>query len=232
MSLDSSIIKIECSCGNTREINREQQIETFNEEIKIIDLSKYYEKFICQKCKKKYPKTFDRNNNLLFDPENLKKCKTCNNFISIPRLKINANTSTCSPYCEHSTPETEESRLRAQKYLEDFAENLKKLELIEASKKEILEMKKNTMVIAYKKMIAKEITTKDYEKTFKNFAWEIKTNIENMGGKLIDDPRKYINCSKCGHYTLILWTPKFERYFIGCSQYSKGCDWAKSVWKM
>ena len=29
MSLDSSIIKVECSCGNTKELNRQEQIDTF-----------------------------------------------------------------------------------------------------------------------------------------------------------------------------------------------------------
>ena len=232
MSLDSSILKIECTCGNIKKLDRKQQVKLFNEEIKIVDLSKYYEKFTCQKCKKKFPKTFDKNNNLLFDPENLKKCKTCSKYISIPRLKVNANILTCSPYCEHSTRETEESRTRAKKYLEDFAENLKKLELAQKTSKDNLEKKKNTVIIAYKKMLAKEISAKEYEKLFKEFTWEIKTHIEPMGGKLIDDPRKYINCSKCGNYSLILWTPKYKKYFIGCSQYSNGCDWAKSVWKM
>lgn len=232
MSLDSSIIKVECSCGNTKELNRQEQIDIFNEEIKIVDLSKYYEKFSCQKCKKKFPKTFDKNNNLLFDPENLKKCKTCNNYISVPRLQTGVNVLTCSPYCEYSIIETEETIARAQKYLEDFNENLKKLEIAETKTKNNLERRKYTIITAYKKMLAKEISAKEYEKLFKEFTWEIKTQIEPMGGKLIDDPRKYINCAKCGAYSVILWTSKYKKYFIGCSQYSSGCKWAKSVWKM
>jgi hypothetical protein len=34
-TLDSSIIKIDCSCGNKREINRKKQKQIFNEEITI-----------------------------------------------------------------------------------------------------------------------------------------------------------------------------------------------------
>lgn len=230
MSFDSSVIRIECSCGNIKNLNREQQVQIFYEEIKIVDLSKYYEKFTCQKCKKKYPKVLDKKGNLLFDPDNLAKCKTCQNFISIPRFNI--NTKTCSPYCEHSFIETDESKKRAQKYLKDFAENIKKQELANKKRKENLINQKNTLVNAYKKLEQKKISEEEYEKIFKEFTWEIKIQIEPLNGKLIDDPRKYIRCPKCNHFSLILWTPKYEKYFIGCSQFTNGCNWAKSVWKM
>ena len=77
----------------------------------------------------------------------------------------------------------------------------------------------------------KKISRSEYESRFKRFTWWIKGQIEKERGKLIDNPTKYIDCPDCGHLTLVLWTPKHERYFLGCSEYKNGCGWAKTIWK-
>ena len=128
-TLDSSIIKIDCSCGNKREINRKKQKQIFNEEITIGKLSNYYEKFECRQCKSRHPKVFDKNNNVLFDPENLKECKICKKYISLPRLSIDKNIDTCSPICETKYPKikyprAEESILELINYNAKIEKNL------------------------------------------------------------------------------------------------------------
>jgi hypothetical protein len=231
--LDSSIIKIDCSCGNKREINRKKQKQIFNEEITIGKLSNYYEKFECKQCKSKYPKVFDKNNNVLFDPENLKKCKICKKCISLPRLSISENIDTCSPICEKKYPKikyskAEESILKLINYNAKIEKNLEIQKRNEKYKK-LIDMKM-TMINAYNSYKSKKISNLEYETTFKKFSWEIKSQVEDLGGSMIDDPRNYIKCERCNNFSLILWTPKYNRYFIGCSQYSKGCNWAKTIW--
>ena len=60
---------------------------------------------------------------------------------------------------------------------------------------------------------------------------ELKEEVEKIGGKLVDNPTNYIDCPDCGNVTLVIWTPKFKKYFLGCSEYSNGCGWAKTIWK-
>jgi hypothetical protein len=232
-TLDSSIIKIDCSCGNKKEINRKQQKQIFNEEITIGKLSNYYEKFECLKCKSKNPKVFDKNNNVLFDPENLKKCSICKKYISLPRLSIGENIDTCSPICETKHPKVkypkaEETILELINYNAKIEKNLE-IQKRNKKYKKLVDMRM-TMINAYNNFKIKKITNLEYESTFKKFSWEIKSQVEDLGGSMVDDPRNYIKCSICNNFSLILWTPKYNRYFIGCSQYSKGCNWSKTIW--
>jgi len=233
--LDSSIIKIDCSCGNKREINRKQQQQIFNEVINIAKLSNYYEKFECKKCKRKNPKVFDKNNNVLFDPENLKKCKNCKRYISLPRLSMGENIDTCLSTCEKK-PKAEESILELIKYNAKIEEDLyfkkvnREIQKRNEGYKKLIDMKM-TMINAYNSYKSKKISDLEYETIFKKFSWKIKSQVEELGGWMIDDPRKYIKCDRCNNFSLILWTPKYNRYFIGCSQYSKGCNWAKTIWE-
>ena len=55
--------------------------------------------------------------------------------------------------------------------------------------------------------------------------------MEKIKGKLVDNRTNYIDCPDCGNVTLVIWTPKFKKYFLGCSEYSNGCGWAKTIWK-
>ena len=55
--------------------------------------------------------------------------------------------------------------------------------------------------------------------------------IEKKAIELIDNPTRYIDCPDCGHLTLVIWSPKNQRYFLGCSEFHNGCAWAKSIWK-
>ena len=86
------------------------------------------------------------------------------------------------------------------------------------------------MVGAYKSLKQGSITKNDYEKKFKQVTWWIKEKVEKKGGYLVDNPANYINCPKCKNLTFILWTPKYNRYFLGCSEYRNGCTWAKTIW--
>ena len=231
--LDSSIIKIHCSCGNKREINRKKQKQIFNEEITIGKLSNYYEKFECRQCKSRHPKVFDKNDNVLFDSENLKECKICKKYISLPRLSIDENIDTCSPICgiKHPKikyPRAEESILELINYNVKIEKNLEIQKKNEKYKK-LIDIKM-TMISAYNNYKSKKISNLEYETIFKKFSWQIKSLVEDLGGSMVDDPRNYIKCEKCNNFSLILWTPKYNRYFIGCSQYSKGCNWAKTIW--
>ena len=48
-------------------VNREDQKNTFGEEVKIADIAPFYEKLVCSECKKKYPEILDKNNNIIYE---------------------------------------------------------------------------------------------------------------------------------------------------------------------
>jgi hypothetical protein len=231
MSLDSSVIEINCSCGHIAKINRDEQVKIFGAHVRIVDLNYFYEQFVCNKCSAKRPKTLKKKKNLLFDPKNLKKCKVCSRYISIPRLKI--SDIYCSPECESITLSPEEQK-KINEYKKVVEKKIKE-EGAEAEKKRIIELnkfqeKKYAMVGAYKSLKQGSITKNDYEKKFKQVTWWIKEKIEEKGGYLVDNPANYISCPRCKNLTLVLWTPKYNRYFLGCSEYKNGCTWAKTIW--
>lgn len=231
MTLDCSVIKIKCDCGYDAHIDRDNQTKIFGGSIKIVDLTNFYKKFKCSKCEKKNPNVFDKNDNPLFDNKKLVKCESCNDYISLPRLKAKPNTTFCTPYCEfdlsYQTPQEEE--IARQKK----AEFIKKERLVSKHNSQIdhLSSKKHTLINAYDDFLLKKISKSEYEVIFKRFTWWIKEEVEKIGGKLIDNPKNYINCPDCGHLTLVIWTPKFEKYFLGCSEYKNGCTWVKTIWK-
>ena len=231
MSLDCSIIKVSCDCGYDVELAREHQKKIFGGDIRVADLSSFYNKFKCSKCDQKNPNVFDRNNNQLFDKKKLVKCESCQSFISIPRLDAKPDTTFCTPYCEYDlsykTPAEEEM---ARKKREDF---LKKDQLASKHNSQIenLMSKRFTVIDAFDEYKKNKISKSDYEKIFKKFTWWIKEEVERIGGKLVDNPTNYIDCPDCGNVTLVIWTPKFKKYFLGCSEYSNGCGWAKTIWK-
>jgi len=231
MTLDCSVIKIQCNCSYKVQLNREMQKQIFGGHIKVADLTNFYKKFKCTKCNEKNPNVFDKNDNKLFDNKNLVKCESCSDFISLPRLEIKPGTTFCTPYCEYDlsyqTPEEEEI---ARNKRENF---LKKEQLASKhiSQLEHLSSKKFTLINAYDDYLLKKISKSEYEIIFKKFTWWIKQEVEKIGGKLIDNPTNYIDCPDCGNLVLVIWTPKFEKYFLGCSQFKNGCAWAKTIWK-
>ena len=96
----------------------------------------------------------------------------------------------------------------------------------------VLNHKYNNLLDNFKEAdITYNLSFKLVEKIFKKFTWWIKEEIEKIGGKLVDNPTNYIDCPDCGNVTLVIWTPKFKKYFLGCSEYSNGCGWAKTIWK-
>jgi hypothetical protein len=232
-SWDSAIIQIDCSCGHRAKLNRDDQIKKFGTHVKIVDLNYFYEQFICEKCGAKRPKTFDKNNNLLFDPKNLKKCVVCKRYVSIPRLKnLDPADNYCSPECQSIQFSPEEQKKMNER-----------IEIVDKKKEKEVEEKKKTIILLNKfqekkyvmletlKLFKQGMIKKDeYEKKFKQVSWWIKEKHEKRGGFLVDNPVNYISCPKCKHLTLILWTPKHNRYFLGCSEYRNGCNWAKTIW--
>ena len=239
-SWDSAIIQIECSCGHRSKLNRDDQKKKFGSHIKIVDLNEFYENFKCAECGSKHPRTLDKNENLLFDPKNLKKCSTCRKYIPIPRLNNpNPENEYCSPYCQsqlrYISPEEEKRMTERSDFFEKIVEKEKKEEKALEREKAInllnkFQEKKYEMVNALNLYKKGEITKDEYVKKFKQVSWWIKEKNEEKGGYLIDNPTNYINCPKCNNLTLILWTPKYNRYFLGCSEYRNGCKWAKTIW--
>ena len=229
--LDCSIIEINCKCGNNQKIDRESQKKLFGGEIKIADLTNFYKKFKCSKCESKNPDVYDKNKNHLFDRTKLIKCEECEGYISISRQEAKKGTTFCTPYCEfdlsYKTPAEEEN---ARKKRAEFLNKETALGKYHSLQRE-LSSKRYTMIDAINEFREKKITRSEYESRFKRFTWWIKGQIEKERGKLIDNPTKYIDCPDCGHLTLVLWTPKHERYFLGCSEYKNGCGWAKTIWK-
>ena len=75
MSFDSSILKVNCYCGYKTEFDREKQEKIFGDKLLIADISIFYEKLSCLKCKKKYPEilSFSDNNETENENENEKK---------------------------------------------------------------------------------------------------------------------------------------------------------------
>ncbi|MDA9701839.1 hypothetical protein N9U95_00800 [Candidatus Pelagibacter sp.] len=229
--LDCSIIEIGCECGHNQKIDRDFQKKIFGGEVKISDLTNFYKKFKCTKCDKKNPDVFDSNKNQLFDKSNLIECETCKGFISIPRQKAKEGTTFCTPMCEFGLPpSTPEERALEQKKRKEFIQKNDALGRYHDLQRR-LESKMYTMVDAINEFKEKTISKSEYETKFKRFTWWIKTEIEKEGGKLIDNPTRYIDCPDCGHLTLVIWSPKNQRYFLGCSEFHNGCAWAKSIWK-
>ena len=89
MSLDCSIIKVSCRCGYNVELDRNHQKKMFGGDVRVADLSSFYNKFKCSKCDQKNPNVFDKNDNQLFDTKKLIECESCQSFISIPRIMQN-----------------------------------------------------------------------------------------------------------------------------------------------
>ena len=77
-----------------------------------------------------------------------------------------------------------------------------------------------------------EISENEYIVKFKRFTWWIKEKVESINGYLIDNPANYTHCKKCGNLSLVQWTPKYQKYFIGCSNFKNGCKWIKTIWIM
>ena len=231
MSLDCSIIKVSCSCGYNVELDRNHQKKMFGGDVRVADLSSFYNKFKCSKCDQKNPNVFDKNDNQLFDTKKLIECESCQSFISIPRINAKPETVFCTPYCEfdlsYKSPAEQE---KARKEREEF---LKKEQLASKLSSEIenLMSKRYTTIDAFEDYKENKISKSDYEKIFKKFTWWIKEEVEKMGGKLVDNPTNYIECPDCRKLTLVIWTPKFKKYFLGCSEYTNGCCWAKTIWK-
>jgi len=232
-SWDSAIIEIKCACGHNAKLNRNDQIKKFGSHVKIVDLNYFYEQFVCDKCGAKRPKTFDKNKNLLFDPKKLKKCHVCKRYISIPRLEN--STKYCSPDCEFEQLSPEEAKKlhewkKVVKKAKEGEKKIKKEKIIKELNS--FHEKKYYMVDTLKELKKGSISKNEYEKKFKQFTWWIKEKVEENGGYLIDNPANYINCPKCKSLTLVLWTPKYNRYFLGCSEFrsGSGCSWAKTIW--
>ena len=180
------------------------------------------------------------------------KCVKCGNIIPTERKKILPETNLCSADCAE-TIEAEFSYLkREEEYnkwyspsliekverglfsvyykstFEKFKTNFPKE--IEPKLKE-LSYRKYTTIKALKDFQENKITKDEYKNKFKKFTWWIKEKVESIDGKLIDNPTRYIDCPDCGHLTLVIWSPKNQRYFLGCSEFHNGCAWAKSIWK-
>ena len=97
MSLDCSIIKVSCRCGYNVELDRNHQKKMFGGDVRVADLSSFYNKFKCSKCNQKNPNVFDKNDNQLFDTKKLIECESCQSFISIPRINAKPETVFCTP---------------------------------------------------------------------------------------------------------------------------------------
>jgi len=182
----------------------------------------------------------------------MKKCDHCNKEIPEKRLKIFPETNICSANCAQEIKDSHESiqkqivnnkELEEQlynsvsgpyksgdsKYFKKFKDKFPKE--LESKLKELSE-KKYTTNIAYNDFKNKKISKDEYKIKFKKFTWWIKEKVENMGGKLVDNPANYIECEECGNLTLVQWTPKFQKYFLGCSNFKNGCSWVKTIWIM
>ena len=235
--LDCSVVEIVCACGHNPHLNQEEQIKKLKFVITVANLNEAYEKFKCDKCGAKHPKAYDKNKNLLFDPKNLTRCQKCKKFVSMPRIQAErqgVDVKYCSAKCQHDNPITEQEIAKGTEHLLKAEETAKKIkgELVEKRMqlRTNLLKKKGTMISALNAFKQGSIDKKEYERKFKQFTWWIKEEVEGAGGYIIDNPASYVNCPKCSNLTLVLWTPKFNRYFLGCSEYRNGCKWAKTIW--
>ena len=242
MNLDSSILKINCYCGKKSELNREDQKNTFGEEVKIADIAPFYEKLVCSECKKKYPEILDKNNNIIYDLSSTNRCVNCDCLISKIRLQISPKTNFCGKKCGDMINENFEA-LNRQPYIEsnvgfyESSSNFSKPPIVNINKPEIrqltliLSSRRSEMPRYLYKLIEGDIDKDKYEIFFKHFTWWIKENIEKIGGGLKNDPRNYLECEKCKEIAAINWTNKYNCYFISCSTYrTKKCDWIKNPW--
>ena len=171
-------------------------------------------------------------------------CVICDKEIPEARLKILPKTNICGRKCgeeidqKHEILQKEIDRAYAASFQDlwhkqdnvSYQFGLDKLKNKELIYK--LVEKKNTCIVAHFKYKENKISKISYITEFKKFTWWIKETLEKYGGKLIDTPLKYTTCQKCGNLSVVIWSPKFNNYFIGCTQYYKGCKWLKSIWIM
>ncbi len=187
----------------------------------------------------------------------MKVCDYCGNNIAEGRLKIFPNTNLCSAKCvneiKDSYEEVQKSIALANNDLtEEFVgyiksgspdknisskfSNFKKFR--ESFPREYepvlkeLSYRKYTTIRAYNDYLSGEISENEYVVKFKRFTWWIKEKVESINGYLIDNPANYTHCKTCGNLSLVQWTPKYQKYFIGCSNFKNGCKWIKTIWIM
>jgi hypothetical protein len=153
------------------------------------------------------------------------KCVNCGGVIPEERLKTFPDTNVCSASCIEAIKyqsfknQTEAKEENLEKWQQDRDEKIK--ELFD---------KRHTHIIAYNNFKSNKISKEDFIKETKKFTWWIKEKIEELGGWLLDNPANYINCPSCKDFTLIHWAKKYKNYFIGCSNFRKGCKWSISIW--
>ena len=243
MSFDSSILKVNCYCGYKTEFDREKQEKIFGDKLLIADISIFYEKLSCLKCKKKYPEILDKNNNIIFDITSTNRCTNCDCLISKPREQILPGTNLCGKTCAEElkliAAVTQEKILANayQSYDHKNFTNHQKPPIIDLTNPNIrqvtldLSARRSEIPKLYNKLINNEIDRLEYQVNFKRFTWWIKESLEKIGGGIHSDPRNYLKCEKCNQLSLINWTNKYHCYFISCSNFSKTkCEWIKNPW--
>ena len=246
MSLDSSILKVNCYCGKKTEINREEQEKIFGDKVLIADISSFYEKLTCSNCKKNYPEILDKNDNIIFDITSTNRCTYCDCLISKPREQTFPGTNICGKTCSEEIQLVVDAReqlgqslhyLHYQTYTHKNFTNYQKPPSVDLTNPNIrqitldLSARRSEMPKLFNKLNRGEIDKVEYEVNFKRFTWWIKENLEKIGGGIHDDPRNYLNCEKCNQPSLINWTNKYHCYFISCSTFSKTkCEWIKNPW--
>ena len=239
MSLDSSILKINCYCGKKTELNREEQEKIFGNKVLIADISSFYEKLICINCKKKYPEIIDNNGNIIYDTSSTIRCVRCDCLISKPREETFPGTNICGNKCSESISEKFQeltNRVYESSDYENHTDYQKppSVDLTNPTIRQTtldLSARRSEMPKLINKLKNGEISKIEYEVNFKRFTWWIKENLEKIGGGIHDDPRNYLKCEKCNELSLINWTNKYNCYFISCSAFSKTkCDWIKNPW--
>ena len=243
MSLDSSILKVNCYCGKKTELNREEQEKIFGSKVLIADISSFYENLICSNCKKKYPEIIDNNGNIIFDTSSTTRCVNCDCLISKPRQETFPGSNICGKKCSEDISETFH-RLREQLSITAYESSeylnysdYQKPPSVDLTNPTIrqttlnLSARRSEMLKLIYKLKNGEISKTEYEVNFKRFTWWIKENLEKIGGGIHDDPRNYLKCEKCNEPSLINWTNKYNCYFISCSTFSETkCDWIKNPW--
>ena len=230
--MDNGMLVIKCSCGNEKNMSEKEQIKTLGKSVSVATINQFYEKFKCEKCKKKYPSIYDEDNQLLFDGKNLKKCKLCDKYIPYPRLETLPSTDVCSAICinEHNEKISYENAQREYKKEIQYRQEILSIKREKHKSYSELEKRKFTTIDLINQYKSNKINKKKYEIEFKRFTWWIKTIVEKNGGKLIDNPTNHINCPHCRNLSLVMWSPKLKRYFLSCSNFKNGCKWTKTIW--
>tara|TARA_A100001011_G_C14044973_1_gene729397 strand:+ start:133 stop:672 length:540 start_codon:yes stop_codon:yes gene_type:complete len=174
-------------------------------------------------------------------------CEYCGNNIPEGRLKIFPETNICSANCVNLINENfqdlqetiqRQTLALSEEYVSSESSSgsssFKKFkEVFSPEHQNVLKElshRKYTTIRAFNDFKNNVISKDEYKIKFKRFTWWIKEKVESIDGYLVDNPANYTECKKCGNLSLIQWTPKFQKYFIGCSNYSSGCNWVKTIW--